>query len=296
MKPKDIALVILVTMVWGLNFVAVKWAVEDLPPLVANAARFMVVVLVLLPFLRKIPGRMKDLALAAFCLGVLHFGAVFFGMKLAGGVGAVAIVSQLNVPFSTILAIFVLKETVGWKRAAGIALSFMGVMVLGFDPNVFEYWDALLVITFGAFIYAVSAILMRRLKDVRAVTTQAWVGVAGVLGSIALSSIFETGQLEAVQAANPVAWAAVVYSGIGASVIGHGGANYLLRHYEVSVVSPYFLIMPVFAILSGIIILDEEFTWRMAVGGVLTMAGVLVVTLRNSARAKSLAVPEVKDR
>ncbi|WP_286828077.1 MULTISPECIES: DMT family transporter [Kordiimonas] len=294
MRTRDILLVILVTLVWGLNFIAVKWAVEDLPPLVANATRFIVVVVVLLPFLKIVPGRMKDLAIAAVSLGVIHFGAVFMGMQLAGGVGAVAIASQLNVPFSTILAIIVLHETVGWKRVVGIALSFAGVLVLGFDPNVFAYWDALLIIVFAAFMYSVSAVLMRRLKEVRAVTTQAWVGVAGILGSAVLSSIFETGQFEALANTGTKAWIAVVYTGIGASVIGHGGANYLLRRYEVSVVSPYFLMMPVFAVGGGILILGEEFTWRMAVGAALTLLGVMVVTLRNSARAKSLAVAEIK--
>jgi len=293
MKTRDVLLVILVTLVWGLNFIAVKWAVEDLPPLVANAIRFVVVVIVLLPFLKVIPGRMKDLAMAAVSLGVIHFGAVFMGMQLAGGVGAVAIASQLNVPFSTILAIIILKETVGWKRVVGIALSFIGVMVLGFDPSVFAYWDALLIIVFASFMYAVSAILMRKLKEVRAVTTQAWVGLAGIIGSAILSSMFETGQFEAIANTSAKAWAAVVYTGIGSSVIGHGGANYLLRKYEVSVVSPYFLMMPIFAVGSGILVLGEEFTWRMAVGALLTLSGVLVVTLRNSARAKSLAVAEV---
>lgn len=292
MKFRDICLVVLVTIVWGLNFIAVKYAVADFPPLVANAIRFVIVVVALLPFLRVVPGRMKDLLLVAVCLGVIHFGAVFMGMQVAGGVGAVAIASQLNVPFATLLAVMFLGETVGWKRVTGILLSFSGVMVLGFDPEVFAYWDALLIIIFAAFMYSVAAILMRRLKDVRAVTTQAWVGVAGVLGSALLSGIFETGQVDAVLNASDMAWGGVIYSGIAASLIGHGGANYLLRKYEVSVVSPYFLLMPIFAVLGGILILDEEFTWRMAVGGLLTLLGVAVVTFRNNVRAKEIVSPE----
>lgn len=294
MKSRDILLVILITLVWGLNFIAVKWAVEDLPPLVANALRFTIVAILLAPFLRIVSGKMKDLLAAAVSLGVIHFGAVFMGMQAAGGVGAVAIASQLNVPFSTMLAVLILRETVGWKRVTGIALSFAGVMVLGFDPEVFAYWDALAIIVFAAFMYSVSAILMRRLKDVRAVTTQAWVGVAGMVGSLLLSLMFETGQWQAVSSAGDWAWSGVIYSAIAASIIGHGGANYLLRQYEVSVVSPYFLMMPVFAVLGGILILDEDFTWRMAVGALLTLLGVMIVTLRNSARAKPIAVAEVK--
>lgn len=57
-------------------------------------------------------------------------------------------------------------------------------------------------------------------------------------------------------------------------------------------VSPYFLLMPIFAVLGGILILDEEFTWRMAVGGLLTLLGVAVVTFRNNVRAKEIVSPE----
>lgn len=295
MKVADILLVIVVAIVWGLNFVAVKYAVEGFSPLMANAIRFAAVVMVLIPFLRVITGRMVDLALAAVTLGVLHFGCVFWAMSLSDGVGSIAIASQLNVPFSTLLAIVILKETVGWKRAAGIALSFAGVLALGLDPTVFDYWQGLAVMTLAAFLYSVSAILMRRLKDVRAVTTQAWVGVAGVLGSLLLSFTFESGQLEMLETASTSAWLAVLYSGIGSSVIGHGSANYLLRKYEVSVVSPYFLMTPVAAVIAGVVIMNEEFTWRMALGGVLTLLGVLVVTLRNNARSKQMA-EVVKDR
>jgi O-acetylserine/cysteine efflux transporter len=291
MKTRDILLVTLVAITWGFNFIAVKWAVADLPPFLGNAGRFAIVTVLLLPFLRIIRGRMKDLLLAAVTLGVIHFGAVFTAMHYAEGVGAIAIASQLNVPFSTLLAILFLGESVGWRRVMGISLSFAGVVVLGFDPEVFTYWDALLVIVFAAFMYSVSAILMRRLKDVRAVTTQAWVGLAGMIGSLTLSAAFESGQIEAVRQVGSLAVWGIVYSAVGASIVGHGGANYLLRKYEVSVVSPFFLMMPVFAVFFGVTVVGEAFTWRMAAGGVLTLLGVAIVTLRNNARAKGDIAP-----
>ncbi|TNE66400.1 MAG: EamA/RhaT family transporter [Alphaproteobacteria bacterium] len=289
MPFRDVCLVLMVTLIWGVNFIAAKWAVTDLPPFIANACRFLVVVIVLLPFLKVVRGRMTVLLMAAFTLGVLHFGSVFTSMKLAGGVGSVAIAAQLCVPFSTILAIIVLKESVGWKRIAGIVLSFLGVLVLGLDPEVFAYWDALLVMTFGAFAYSVAAILMRQLKDVSAFTTQAWVGVAGAIGSVCLSLVFERGQVSAIANADMLVWLSVLYSGIGSSVIGHGTINHLLRKHEVSVVSPYMLATPLFAVAAGMIVLGEVLTWRIALGSLLTITGVLIVTLRNNKKAHDVA-------
>lgn len=286
MQFRDIVLAILIAAVWGFNFLASKWAVADFPPMLANALRFMIVLVILAPFLRWVPGKMKQLALAAVLLGVLHFGLLFWGMKLSDGVGSVSIASQLNVPFSTILAILILKETVGWRRVAGISISFLGVVVLSFDPVIFSYWDGVMAVIAAAFVYAVAAVLMRQLKDVPAATTQGWVAVAAIAGSVVVSVFVESGQIDSIRQAGSRAWMAVAYTAIASSLIGHGGANYLFRKYEVSMVSPYFLVMPFFSVASGVLFLGETIGWEMALGGFLTISGVLIVTLRNNERAR----------
>ena len=284
MAIRDIALAVLVNLVWGLNFVAAVFAVEGLSPFLTNSFRFLIVTVCLLPFLRMVPGRMQSLLVAAFVLGVAHFGLMFVAMAKADGVSALAIVSQLATPIATIMAVIFLKEKVGWKRTLGISISFLGVMVLGFDPQVLQYIDAVLWMTAAAFCYGLSNIQMRKLKDVPAVTTQAWVGLMGMIGSFTLSMLFETGQMQAIMTVHWTVWAAVLYSGTMSSIVGHGGINYLLTKYEVSQVSPYFVLTPVFAILAGVLILDEVVTQRMLIGGAITLTGVAIVTLRNSTK------------
>tara|TARA_R110002096_G_scaffold425986_2_gene635176 strand:+ start:65 stop:955 length:891 start_codon:yes stop_codon:yes gene_type:complete len=289
MKPQHILLAILVSASWGFNFVAAKWAVAEFSPLLVNAVRFSLVALIFMPFLRIIRGRMPLLLATAFILGVLHFSVTFWAVKMADGVGAISIASQLTVPFSTILAIIFLKETVGWKRVAGILLSFSGVLIIGFDPVVLTYWEGVSLMSLAALLYSISAILMRSLKDVPVVTMQAWVGLAGAVGSIILSLVFETGQFQAIAEGSSRAWLSILYSALGATVVGHGAANYLFRKYEVSMVSPYFLVVPLFAVLAGVFALDEVVTGRIVAGGLVTIVGVLIVTLRNSARKSIVA-------
>ena len=64
--------------------------------------------------------------------------------------------------------------------------------------------------------------------------------------------------------------------------------NYLLRHYEVSVVSPYMLLVPVFGVMGGVFVMDETLTSRMIIGGLLTLGGVAIITLRNYVRKVKL--------
>lgn len=284
-------LALLVAAVWGFNFIAAKWAVEDFSPMFANSIRFTAVLFLLLPFLRVVPGKMRPLIITAIMLGVIHFGLIFLGMSFSDGVGSVSIASQLNVPFSTILAVIVLKETIGWPRIFGITISFIGVLFLGFDPVIFSYLEGVLIIILAAFFYAIAAIMMRQLRDVPAVTVQAWVALAGMAGSAVVSLVLESGHVEAVETASLRGWLAVLYTAIGSSIVGHAGANYLFRKYEISVVSPYFLTMPFFSVASGVLLMGETVGWQMYVGGGLTIAGVLIVSLRNKRRAALLNKP-----
>ena len=282
MRPHHILFALLIAAVWGVNFIAIKMAVTDLPPMTTSVLRFAGVFVCLLPFFKPAPGLMKPLLSVAVVLGVVHFSLMFWAVSIAGGVSALAIAAQLGVPFATILAVVFLRETVGWKRISGILLSFLGVVVIAFEPEVFSYFDGVVVMTIAAFMYAVSIILMRHLKEVPAMTVQAWVALAGFAGALLLSIIFETGQIAAVQTASSSAWIGVLFTIVGASLIGHGGANALLRKYEVAKVSPYFLTSPVFSLIGAALVLDEVITVKMLIGASLTIIGILIVTLRNS--------------
>lgn len=286
MKPLHIVFLLLINVIWGCNFVAMSMAVDAFPPIFSNAVRFGSVLLILLPFLRWAPGKMPLLLANAFLMGFVHFCFALWAVKLAGDVSIVAVATQLNVPFSAVLAILVLRETVGWKRVVGIALSFAGVAVISFDERVFGYIFAVSLAVGAAFIYSVSTVLTRQLSGVPALTVQAWIAVAGVTGSIPVSLMFETGQIEALGNAGLRGWGGVLYSGILSTIIGHGGVTWLLGRYEVAVVSPYFLTAPVFAVLASIVILGESLTMMMVLGACMTFTGVAVVTLRSIKRSK----------
>ena len=284
MHLHHLAFVILINMIWGLSFIALKYSVADLSPLLANAGRFLFVAIALLPFLKIVKGRMRQVLWVATIFGVFHFGIFIFAISLSSGVSEVAIAAQLSVPFSTLLAIVMLKEVVHVPRVLGITISFMGVLVMGLDPEIFAHIGSIICMATAALLVAYATILMRKLKDIPAMTLQAWVALMGFGGSVLLSAIFESGQVEAVKNISSPAVYGLVYSAVGSSIIGHAGVNFLLRHYEVSVVSPYMLLTPVFGVLGGVLILDETLTTRMMAGGLLTLAGVAIITLRNYIR------------
>jgi O-acetylserine/cysteine efflux transporter len=279
MTVPDLLLALLANIAWAFNFIAGKAGVTHFPPLLFSVLRFAMLLLVTWPFLRWVPGQMKGVLQISLVLGVIHFGLVFAGLAASGDVASVAIATQLYVPFSALLAVLFLKERPGWQRLLGIGTAFAGVLVIGFDPIVFDHLDALALIVAAAMAMAVATILMRRVQGVGVFNLQAWIALFATPCLFVLSLLFEHGQWATVKSATVWNFSAPAYSAVGASLTGHGIVYYLLGRYPVSLTAPMMLLAPVLAIVFGVTLWGDTLTWKLVLGGVLTIAGVSVITV-----------------
>ncbi len=284
MKPIDLLLALLANAVWAFNFVAGKAGVEHFQPFLFTALRFGLLLLALLPLLRWIPGRMGGIFRIGLVQGVLHFGFIFAGLEASGDISSVAIAAQLYVPFSALLALVLLGEKLSRRHWLGIASAFTGVLAIGFDPIVFHHLDALLLITAGALAMAVATIQMRQLRGVSVFVLQGWIAVCATPTLALLSLLFERDQWQALQTATWLELAAPLYSAIGASLVGHGIVYYLLGRYPVGVTTPLMLLSPVLAIAFGVWLWGDMLTWKLLLGGLLTLAGLAIITIPASRR------------
>jgi O-acetylserine/cysteine efflux transporter len=281
MPVRDLLFLLLINVVWGLALVAAAASLKHFPPLEFTWFRFMLLSLVLVPFLRWHEGQMSRIFWIAMTGGTFNFALLFLGVHLAGEVSIVAIAGQLGVPFATILSIFFLGEVVRWRRWTGIALSFAGIVVIGFDPRVIQHADGFLAVVGAAAVGSVSSILMRQIKNVPVFQMQAWIATLSWPVLMAMSLIFESGQWEAVQTASLNHWSGIVYTALLSSLVAHAGFYYMLQRYEVSKISPFTLLSPLFTVIFSVMLLGESLTWRIVIGGLITLAGVAIISLRE---------------
>jgi O-acetylserine/cysteine efflux transporter len=277
MRAPHLLMIFLANSAWGINFIAGKIGTEVFQPLLFTALRFLFLLLLMLPWLKPAPGKMKSLLMVAFLLGVLHFGMVFIGLNAGGDIASIAITTQLYVPFSAIFASVFLREKISLVSIFSIALAFGGVMVIGFDPIVFNHLDAILWVAGAALVMAIATILMRECPDLGVFKLQAWIAVVAVPSLLLLSSIFESGQVQILTNVSIVDFWTPLYSAVGASIVGHGIVYYLLGRYPVSIVTPLLLPTPVVATLLGILIFGDSLGWKMIIGGSMTLLGVLML-------------------
>jgi O-acetylserine/cysteine efflux transporter len=292
LPARDLALVLVIVVVWAVNMLTSALALRELPPFLYTALRFALLALPLLPFLR-LPPRGQWPRLLAVCLsvGVLHFGTSFTALKLAGDLSSPAIVMQSYVPMTALLAWWWLGEGFGWRTGAAIALSFAGILVLGFDPLVLDRPLSVLVMLFAALCLAFGTVLMKRLQGVDMWSQQGWMAVLSLPPLLAISAAWEPGGFAMLREASWVAWFGAGFAAFAASLLGHGLYYVLVRRHPVAQVMPWLLLSPALAVALGIAFWGDRPGPRLWLGGAMVLGGVLVIALRALANSRTTPAP-----
>lgn len=282
LPPRDIGLVAIVCVVWAINFLTSAYALQEFPPLLFTGLRMAVLVALLWPFLRApIPGQWPRLLGISLGLGVVHFGLSFWALKLAGDLSSVAIVMQSYVPMSALLAWWLLGERFAWRTGLAIAVSFAGVLVLGFDPLVLDRPASLLLMLCSAGFLAIATVMMRGLQGQTPWSQQGWLALISVGPLLALSFLIEGPLPQSLAGGTWVGWSGVAYSALISSLLGHGLYYVLVQRHPVAQVTPWLLLAPVLAIVLGVLVWGDRPGPKLWIGGAMVLGGVLAIALRS---------------
>ena len=278
---RHLALLVVMNLIWGLNLIASKIGVGQFPPIFFTALRFGSLAVFLLPLLKIHRGQMRNLFWACVLTGPAAFSLLFVGVSKAEDAATVAIANQMGVPFSTLLSIWLLGETIRWRRRLGITLAFGGMVIISFDPRVLQYWEGLALVVLSCFFASLGLIFVKRLHDIKALELQAWIAVVGGSLLMLLSLSLETGQWTAMKTADWHGWASLAFTAVMSSMVAHTAWYYLVSKYPVTSLSPITLLSPLFGVFFGVTLLHDQLTPRMLVGGAVTLIGVFIVVMRE---------------
>lgn len=283
MSLRDFALLAFVCVVWAANNIVSKFVVTHLgvPPMFYAGVRFAIVLLAVLPWLLPMPRPRWRMLVVGTLMGAGTFALVFIGLKTSSP-SAVAIVSQVGVPITTLLSFLILGERLTGRRVIGMLLTLTGVLVVMWDPHGVKISTGLLFIVAASFLGGLGAVMMKQMEGVKPLRLQAWVGLSSLVPMVVLSAWLEPGQVEAGVAAGWPFVAAALFSGLVVSVLAHTLYYSLIQKYEANLISPLTLMTPLATIAMGVVFTQDVFDLRMAFGTAVALAGVLVIALRPS--------------
>jgi O-acetylserine/cysteine efflux transporter len=273
---------LLVAAIWGGNFVAAKFGVAHFPPFFLTGLRFCFVTLLLLPFVKP-PTRtqLRQISYVAVMLATLHFSLLFAALYLGLDIAGAVITGQLGVPFACLLGAVFFKDRLGIWRSAGMALAFIGIVVVAGAPNIISHPKAFMIALCASLCWGSANVLIKRIEGVGIFQLLAWMGVIALPMLFTLSALFETGQFEALRTTSINAAFALGYTVVLSTLVAYGLWSYLLQRYDVSQVTPYSLLVPVFAVASGRLFFHETISAQVLMGGAITIIGVALIVVRR---------------
>lgn len=294
MKPFDIILGVVVAVTWGLGLTLAKAALGEFPPILLTAFRFSVTALALVWFVKPPLGHMRRILLISFVISTVQYSLTFTGLA---GVDAstAAIVIQLEVPFAALLAAVFLGDRIGLWRVGGMVLAFGGVALIAGQPQMQDDLLPLFLVLAGAFVWAVGNILVKTLDgSVGGFRLIAWLAVFSAPQLFAASFLLEDGHAAAIAGASWLGWGVILYLGLVMTAFGYGLWFHLLNRHPVSHVMPFLLLLPVTAMISAVLLLDEIVTMVTVTGAALVLSGVGTIMYRQARRpvATVPAAPE----
>ena len=279
MKPLDTLSAISVAIIWGMGFVIAKAAMEHFSPILLMALRFTLTALCMIWFFRPDPKLFNKLFWIAFVSAAIQYSLTFTGVS---GIDAstAALLIQLEVPFAILLAAVVLGDKLTIRQGVGVSLAFCGAILIVGEPKLANNMRYVLMVIGGGFAWSLGQIMIKILGVTGGFSLISSVAVFAAPQLFIASYLLEDNQIDQIITASPAAWAAVVYLGLVMTTLGYAMWYRLLGLYDVNMVMPFLLLLPVASVVGGYLFLDEILTTKIAIGGLLALAGVAIITVR----------------
>lgn len=275
----EIAAIVAVVVIWGVNNAAAKIATEHMQPLLVVAFRFGIAAACLAWFVRPPFPNWKSLILIAVLGGPVHYGLIYLAFWLAQDVSPVTVATQLWIPMTSVFAFALLGERISRLAVLGLGIALVGVAWMTLDAHALQDGKAILVGAAGASVWALVTVIARRTTSISPLKMQGLLALTALPAMALASAVFETGQWQAIRSATPLVWGTIVWAGLVSSVLATSLVFWLVQRREAGRVTPYLLGAPLVSILIGWLWMGDVLTPQILTGVALTLTGVVVVAL-----------------
>lgn len=174
MHPRHIALAILVVAIWGLNFVVIKVALKELPPILLCALRFFLAAFPAVFFIKRPTIPFRSVIAFGLVMFVFQFALLFSGMYAGTTAGMASLMLQVHVFFTVALAVVFLAEQPSVWQIVGALTSFSGIGLVAAHTGGEISALGLILIVAAAASWGISNLIAKKLGKVDMLALVGW--------------------------------------------------------------------------------------------------------------------------
>lgn len=283
MQLSHIILAILVMALWGFNFVMIHLGLQDISPFVLCTLRFFFASVPLIFFLRKPAAPFRMILAYGLINYAVQYMLLFSGMQLGMPAGLASLLYQTQVFFTIVFASLVFKEKPSVWQMLGIAIAFSGISVIAFNLGGSITIAGFILTIAAAVTWACGNIISKKVGNVNMLSLVVW-GNFVSWPPVLLVTLLIEGPASITQAVQHFSWtagASIFYIAYISTLFCFSVWSWLLHRYHVSMVAPFTLSVPVFAMLSSYLVSNEPLPgWKLQAA--LLIMGGLAINLLGS--------------
>lgn len=264
---RHVLIALAVVIVWGTNFVVIRLALNELPPLLFATLRFCFALLPAAFFIRRPSVSWGSLAAYGVLIGFGQFGLLYIAMNGFISPGLASLVVQSQVFFTIGLAMVFSGERVRPFQIIALLLATVGIGI------IIEHGDSSAT-PFGLVLVLVAAASWGAGNHVAKAS-----GATNMLAFVIWASLFSIPPLfvgslimegwpaisSALAHAGPEAWAAVLWQSVGNTLFGYAAWGWLLSRHPAAAITPMAMLVPVFGMGASALLLGEALPmWKLA--------------------------------
>ena len=262
----------------GSAFPIAKLALNNsVPPILMASLRMGLVLIILLPFWNfQLPKKkfIKPLVFFSISMGVLVY--VFMNLSLyhSSIIAPIILGSQLAIPFGILASAILINENISKRKWLLIFMSFLGIVIIFFDPKLTENYLGLFFASLMALFFGLAQVYSRQLKELSTSLINASTGLFGFSILMIISIFLEGNAYSNIKQINLVSWLLISYQAIIVSLFAHLLMFYLYKFYTVGKIFPFYSLFPIFGIILTYLIFGEVPTLMFILGGIIVISSV----------------------
>jgi drug/metabolite transporter (DMT)-like permease len=272
---------------WGTTFLAIRIAVEELPPLFAAGARFLIAGVLLFGFMlakgeaRPNARQWRNLLVLSLLMFVAEYGPLFWAEKYVPS-GIVSVLAATIPILTLVLEMLVLRQQ-RWRASLAAATLFgfagVGVLLLPSGEKHFGFGPCVAILA-GCTTWSLGTVLSRsmNLPKARPVTAGATMMLGGAM-LLLLSAGF--GELHPMPHVSLRALGALLYLIIFGSLLAFTAFVWLLAHMPATRVASHAYVNPIVAVALGYFLAGEPVTARTLAGTALVLISVFTILRKD---------------
>ena len=283
MSIKDFSLIILVTVIWGVNFSVIKIGLGSLDPFTLVGVRFLLCAFPLVFFISKPDAPMLYVASYGISFGVGLWGLAYLGIHYGVSAGIASLVIQMSAFLTVAMGVIFLHEKIDPLKTIGFLVAFSGLsLIVNLTDGSITHIGLVLVLL-GAVFWSIANIIIKKSNEKHVFSFLIWSSLFSPIPLFILAYLVQGHNIftDFIGNLDQKAIFSIFFQVYPSTLFGYWIWNSFIEKYDISKIAPLSLLIPIFGLLSSYIIFDEVMGKEKIIASILIVIGLILSTFSN---------------